>query len=148
MDMYQQFKGKQLDGSFTDSPDSAANRPRRAAALLMVALPIFIASCSMPPPPTPLMPPPSPSAPVVGLPPACALQYNALLDLADLARRYGPSAGMFLDPLGDMFDQLDHCLSGGSPPRSSVSRDASLDGRNAAMVSRASTDGLTPALTK
>jgi hypothetical protein len=58
---------------------------------------------------------PAPMAPaptVASAPPGpCATEYNALLDLADLARRYGPSAGLFLDPLGDMFDKLDQCMS-------------------------------------
>lgn len=54
----------------------------------------------------------SPAAPVIASAPAapCAAEYNALLDMAELARRYGPAAGMFLDPLGDMFDQLNQCL--------------------------------------
>jgi hypothetical protein len=40
----------------------------------------------------------------------CKVEYAAVLDLADVARRYGPSAGVFLDALGDLFDQLQECL--------------------------------------
>jgi hypothetical protein len=41
----------------------------------------------------------------------CAAEYRALLDLAALARQYGTSTQIFLDPLGEMFNQLDDCLS-------------------------------------
>jgi hypothetical protein len=37
--------------------------------------------------------------------------YSAFLDLANLARRYGASAGVFVDALGDMMDQLQECIS-------------------------------------
>lgn len=59
-----------------------------------------------------LSPPPAP-VPVTDTPPpnaSCVAEYSALLDLAELARRYGHSGGVFLDPLGEMFDQLDQCL--------------------------------------
>ena len=41
----------------------------------------------------------------------CETEYRAFLDLADLARHYGASSGIFLDPLGDMFEELDDYLS-------------------------------------
>jgi hypothetical protein len=74
-----------------------------------------IAACGTEPSPGPRVAPPLTAfaAPEVAAAPRgpCAVEYKALLDLAVLARNYGPSAGVFLDPLGDMFDQLDRCLS-------------------------------------
>jgi hypothetical protein len=83
---------------------------------LMLAVMGLVAACTspLPAPPTPVAqaslaqtPTPQGSA----SPTLCALEYRAFLDLADLARRYGRSAEVFLDPLGDMVDQLDQCLA-------------------------------------
>jgi hypothetical protein len=82
---------------------------------LLFAFGGLAASCASSPPPSPSFALPMASAKppsVASAPPApCAAEYSALLDLAELARRYGPSAGVFLDPLGDMFEQLDECLT-------------------------------------
>jgi hypothetical protein len=45
-----------------------------------------------------------------GAPGDCTVEYAAVLDLAAIARRYGQSAAVFLDALGDLFDQLQECL--------------------------------------
>jgi hypothetical protein len=58
------------------------------------------------------------ATPTADLPRKCVAQYNALLDLASLARSYGPSSGIFLDALGQMADELDECLSEGGGQRS------------------------------
>lgn len=85
-------------------------RPLPALGLLLVAGGLLVACTSVPVnsvvPAMSLTPPPSDSQG------HCVVEYSALLDLADLARRYGQSAGIFLDAIGDMVDQLDACLSG------------------------------------
>jgi hypothetical protein len=92
-------------------PTSTSGLRRRATRLgLMLAISGLAAACASPPPAPPVAMPGAPT--LASAPPApCAEEYRALLDLADLARRYGPSSGIFLDPLGDMFEQLDQCLS-------------------------------------
>lgn len=56
-----------------------------------------------------------PGTVALALPVPCDAEYRALLDMANLARRYGPAARIFLDPLGDMFDRLGERLS--APPK-------------------------------
>jgi hypothetical protein len=50
-------------------------------------------------------------------PSPCAVEYRAFLDLAALARTYGRSAEVFLDPLGDMVDHLDQCFAAAEGPQ-------------------------------
>ena len=76
--------------------------------LAFIGLAGLIGSCTIPAPSTSMasakLPDPPPPGP-------CVAEYSALLDLADLARRYGSSAGIFLHPIGDVVDQLDACLA-------------------------------------
>jgi hypothetical protein len=63
------------------------------------------------------------ATPTADLPRKCVAQYSALLDLASLARSYGPSSGIFIDALGQMADALDECLSeGGGESREGLYR--------------------------
>lgn len=78
---------------------------------LLLAIGGLASACALGPPGPPRAPAAAKASAFASAPPApCAAEYSALLDLAELARRYGPSAGIFLEPLGDMFDQLDQCL--------------------------------------
>jgi len=47
-----------------------------------------------------------------GLPPQCALKYAAVLDLAELARGYGKSSGVYRHAFGDVSGQMDACRTG------------------------------------
>ena len=86
--------------------------PRQLARLgLLLAASGLIASCTAQSPEPPPRTEKTLASSALGPPAPCMTEYRALLDLADLARRYGPSAGVFLDPLGDMFGQLDDCLA-------------------------------------
>ena len=86
--------------------------PGQLACLgLLLAVSGLIASCAAQSPEPPPRTEKTPASSALGPPAPCMTEYRALLDLADLARRYGPSAGVFLDPLGDMFGQLDDCLA-------------------------------------
>ncbi|QCP53512.1 hypothetical protein FAZ95_31210 [Trinickia violacea] len=53
--------------------------------------------------------PPAPSA-ESELPPRCAANYAALLDLAELAREYGKSSVSFVHAIDSVAGQLDDCL--------------------------------------
>ncbi|MBW5288154.1 hypothetical protein [Burkholderia gladioli] len=50
-------------------------------------------------------------APSADLPPECVARYAALLDLAQLAHRYGPDASTFVNAIGELARSLDECLS-------------------------------------
>jgi hypothetical protein len=52
---------------------------------------------------------PAPSA-AADLPPRCAANYTALLDLAKLAREYGKSSVSFVNAIDSVAGQLDDCL--------------------------------------
>jgi hypothetical protein len=92
---------------------SAVRWWRRAPRLgLLSAVAGLAAACAQPPPPADTATA-APKPPLRASTPAgpCVEEYSALLDLADLARSYGKSSGVFFDPLGDLFDELDQCLS-------------------------------------
>ena len=99
-------------GASWRSPASHLRGPGQLARLgLLLAVSGLIASCTAQSPEPPPRTEKTPASSTRGPPAPCMTEYRALLDLADLARRYGPSAGVFLDPLGDMFGQLDDCLA-------------------------------------
>ncbi|MGN4111292.1 hypothetical protein ACS0X5_18800 [Burkholderia gladioli] len=50
-------------------------------------------------------------APSADLPPECVARYAALLDLAQLAHRYGSDASIFVNAIGELARSLDECLS-------------------------------------
>jgi hypothetical protein len=88
-----------------------ASRSRRPAALVLcLAVAGVTAACASSPPVPPVAARQSASSAAASRFP-CAAEYRALLDLARLAQQYGTSTTIFLGPLGDMFDQLDDCLS-------------------------------------
>lgn len=101
-----------------------AHHPTKSAAFdLLPAISGLAASCA-PPPASPVATEKAPASLTFAPPAACAAEYRALLDVADLARRYGQSAGIFSDPLGDMFDERDQCLTAARgdawPPNASL----------------------------
>ncbi|WP_186075387.1 hypothetical protein [Burkholderia gladioli] len=67
----------------------------------MVVLLLLISGCAT-------LSQPAPSA---DLPPECVTRYAALLDLAQLAHRYGPDASTFVNAIGELARSLDECLS-------------------------------------
>ncbi|MEQ5842902.1 hypothetical protein N0A02_25940 [Paraburkholderia acidicola] len=89
---------------------SRSRRKRIALALSIAVATLADAGCvaTVPPPPSP----PIDAVPfaTAELPPQCVVSYVALLDLAELARRYGRASSVFLDALGDLSDQLNNCL--------------------------------------
>jgi hypothetical protein len=86
-----------------------ARARRRGGAAAAWLICVAVAACADGPPPAG---PAMLGRPVVaaGEPPPCAMEYTALLDLATLARSYGPNAGLFMDALGELVDQLDQCM--------------------------------------
>jgi hypothetical protein len=85
---------------------------RMAVALLVATATLATDGCTFlrPPTPAPITASPLP-VPSYDLPAQCTVTYAALLDLAELARRYGKLSGVFLNALGDLTGQLDDCLS-------------------------------------
>lgn len=89
---------------------------RRAALALSLAVTTFAATGCVSTPTTP--PPPIAAAPfpTEDLPAQCVVSYAALLDLADLAKRYGHASSVFLDALGNLSDKLSDCLAQADDP--------------------------------
>ncbi|MDN7755037.1 hypothetical protein [Burkholderia gladioli] len=86
-------------------PRAIAAVLRRVKRHLLVVLLLLISGCAT-------LSRPAPSA---DLPPECVTRYAALLDLAQLAHRYGPDASTFVNAIGELARSLDDCLSGVHP---------------------------------
>ncbi|BCQ57994.1 hypothetical protein [Burkholderia gladioli] len=86
-------------------PRAIAAVLRRVKRHLLVVLLLLISGCAT-------LSRPAPSA---DLPPECVVRYAALLDLAQLAYRYGPDASTFVNAIGELARSLDDCLSGVHP---------------------------------
>jgi hypothetical protein len=85
--------------------------PLAVAFAALAAATISVANATPATPATPAVSaePPAPPA-AAELPPRCAANYAALLDLAELAREYGKSSVSFVNAIDSVAGQLDDCL--------------------------------------
>ncbi|WP_186029423.1 hypothetical protein [Burkholderia gladioli] len=91
--------------TLSTGPRTVAAVLRRVKRHLLVVLLLLISGCAT-------LSRPAPSA---DLPPECVARYAALLDLAQLAHRYGSDASTFVNAIGELARSLDDCLSGVHP---------------------------------
>lgn len=99
-----------------DSRRTGFLRKLTGLATLAAALALMVALAARVGGDTDALPVPIPAAQptpgAAGSPPQCALKYAAVLDLAELARGYGKSSGVYRHAFGNVSGQMDACRTG------------------------------------
>lgn len=131
--------GRSATAAATSTEQDVRALCKRAALALSLAVATLAGTgcVSTTTPPLPIAAAPFPTE---DLPAQCVVSYAALLDLADLATRYGHASSVFLDALGNLSDKLSDCLTQADGPHTPSRQQETLTLHPVAAHSTGATD--------